>query len=66
MNMTATVRGTIEKPGKNGKAKAGLNRAILDATPGSFTNMLATKAGEAGWELVILNTNGADPLYRHR
>jgi putative transposase len=35
-NMTASARGTAEKPGRNVKAKAGLNRAILDATHGSF------------------------------
>jgi putative transposase len=34
-NMTASAKGTAQKPGGNGKAKAGLNRAILDATPGS-------------------------------
>lgn len=60
-NMTASAKGTIEKPGKNVKAKAGLNRAILDATPGSFLNMLATKAEEAGCELIILNTRKERP-----
>jgi hypothetical protein len=48
--------GTAEKPGRNVKAKAGLNRAILDATPGSFLNRLSTKAQEAGCELIVLNT----------
>jgi putative transposase len=60
-NMTASAKGTAEKPGKNVKAKAGLNRAILDATPASFLNMLATKAEEAGCELVILNTRKHRP-----
>src|SRR5262249_2018962 len=43
-NMTASAKGTAEKAGRNVKAKAGLNRAILDATPGSFL----TKA-ERSW-----------------
>ena len=60
-NMTASAKGTVETPGTNVKAKAGLNRAILDATPGSFLNMLATKAEEAGCELIILNTRKQRP-----
>lgn len=34
-NMTAAAKGTVEKSGKNVATKAGLNRAILDAAPGS-------------------------------
>jgi len=60
-NMTASAKGTREKPGRNVKAKAGLNRAILDATPGSFLNMLSTKAEEAGCELIVLNTRREKP-----
>ena len=60
-NMTASAKGTVETPGTNVKAKAGLNRAILDATPGSFLNMLASKAEEAGCELIILNTRKKRP-----
>ena len=60
-NMTASAKGTVETPGTNVQAKAGLNRAILDATPGSFLNMLATKAEEAGCELIILNTRKERP-----
>ncbi len=29
-NMSSSAKGNIEKPGKNVKAKSGLNRAILD------------------------------------
>jgi len=59
-NMTASAKGTIEKPGKNVRAKAGLNRAILDTAPGSFVNILCTKAAEAGCQVILL-----DPR-RHR
>lgn len=50
--MTASARGTIEQPGRNVRAKAGLNRAILDNTPGERRRQLAYKAprfGSALW-----------------
>jgi putative transposase len=59
-NMTASAKGTVENPGKNVKAKAGLNRAMLDAAPEGFANVLPTKAEEAGCQVVLL-----DPL-KHR
>lgn len=60
-NMTASARGTVEEPGINVAQKAGLNRAILDATPGSFLSMLRYKAEEAGSELVFINTRKHKP-----
>ena len=45
--MTASAKGTVEKPGKNVKQKAGLNRAILDSAPGGFLAKCAYKAEEA-------------------
>jgi putative transposase len=60
-NMTPSAKGTGERPGKNVKAKAGLNRAILDATPGSFLNMPATQAQQAGCELVVVDTRKERP-----
>ena len=60
-NMTASARGTAEKPGKRVKQKAGLNRAILDATPGAFLSMLDTKAEEAGCQLIVLDTRKHKP-----
>jgi putative transposase len=59
--MTASAEGTAEKPGRNVKAKVGLNRAILDATPGAFLTMLSTKAEEAGCKLIVLNTRREKP-----
>ena len=44
-NMMASAAGTDEKPGKRVRQKAGLNRAILDATPGSFLSFLAAESG---------------------
>ena len=60
-NMTASARGTVEEPGKKVKQKAGLNRAILDATPGSFLSNLGYKAEEAGCEMVFINTRKHKP-----
>lgn len=60
-NMTASAKGTLEKPGKMVAQKAGLNRAILDTAPGMFNQMLAYKAEEAGCELIIINTRKHKP-----
>ena len=60
-NMTATAKGTVEKPGKNVAQKAGLNRAILDTAPGGFISMLTCKAEEAGCELIVLETRKHKP-----
>jgi putative transposase len=60
-NMAASAKGTAEKPGKRVKQKAGLNRAILDATPGSFLSFLRYKAAEAGTELIELDPRAHRP-----
>ncbi|MEV7894247.1 RNA-guided endonuclease InsQ/TnpB family protein [Streptomyces cyaneofuscatus] len=53
-NMTASAKGTVEKPGKNVRAKAGLNRSILDNTPGERRRQLAYKARLYGSELRVV------------
>jgi putative transposase len=53
-NMTASAKGTVESPGKNVRQKAGLNREILDTSPGMMISMLRYKAARAGgWFAVI-------------
>lgn len=47
-NMTRSAKGTAEKPGKNVRQKAGLNREILDTAPARFLNFVSYKAAEAG------------------
>jgi putative transposase len=42
--MTSSAKGTVAAPGKNVKAKAGLNRAILDAGFFEFRRQLSYKA----------------------
>jgi putative transposase len=53
-NITASARGTIEQPGSNVRAKAGLNRAVLDNTPGERRRQLAYKAPRFGSELRLV------------
>lgn len=51
--MTATARGTIDKPGRNVRAKAGLNRAILDVAPGELRRQLAYKTSWYGSAVAV-------------
>ena len=47
-NMTASARGTESKPGRNVRAKSGLNRSILQQGWAEILTMLAYKARKAG------------------
>ncbi|TLW89258.1 transposase [Saccharomonospora piscinae] len=51
--MTRTARGTLTQPGRNVRAKAGLNRAILDAAPGELRRQLEYKASWYGSTLAV-------------
>ncbi|MEU6760300.1 transposase [Streptomyces sp. NPDC046685] len=53
-NMTASAKGTAEAPGKNVRAKAGLNRSVLDNTPGERRQQLEYKARMYGSVLVAV------------
>ncbi|MEW2138509.1 transposase [Streptomyces sp. NPDC005409] len=53
-NMTASAKGTAEAPGKNVRAKAGLNRSVLDNTPGERRRQLEYKARMYGSVLVAV------------
>jgi putative transposase len=50
--MTRSARGTVDDPGANVRAKAGLNRGILDAAPGEFRRQLGYKTSWYGSTLV--------------
>lgn len=54
-SMTRSARGTAEKPGKNVKQKAGLNRAILDKGWYGFQKALEHKARYHGAVVVKVN-----------
>ena len=57
-NMTKSAKGTIENPGKNVKAKAGLNRELANVAPHQFVEMLKYKAARKGGEVIKI-----DPKY---
>ena len=50
-NMARSASGSIDSPGRNVRAKSGLNKAILDQGWGMFRVMLEYKLGWAGGEL---------------
>jgi putative transposase len=52
--MTKSARGTREQPGRNVKAKAGLNRAVLDNAPYERQRQLVYKAPRFGSELRLV------------
>jgi putative transposase len=56
--MTRSARGTVEEPGRNVAAKAGLNRALLDSSFGLLRQMIVAKAEEAARTVVEV-----DPRY---
>lgn len=53
--MTASARGTVDKPGSNVRAKAGLNRAILDVSPGEFRRQLEYKTAWYGSTITVID-----------
>ncbi len=54
-NMTRSAKGTVESPGRNIKAKAGLNRSILDVGFGEIRQQLEYKAVRYGAQLTAVN-----------
>jgi putative transposase len=52
--MTRSAKGTVLEPGRNVRAKGGLNRAILDNVPGERRRQLAYKAPGFGSELRLV------------
>src|SRR6266513_1699739 len=53
-NMSASAAGTREQPGRNVKAKSGLNRSILDASPFELRRQLEYKTRWRGGMLVAV------------
>jgi putative transposase len=51
--MSRSARGTVEEPGRNVRAKAGLNRGIADASFGEVRRMLEYKCRWNGSQLVV-------------
>lgn len=57
-NMSRSAKGNVDNPGKNVRAKAGLNKSILDQGWGMFRNMLEYKLKYSGGNLILV-----DPKY---
>ena len=53
-NMSTSAAGTVETPGKNVRAKSGLNRAILDQGWGEFRRQLDYKLSWTGGHLIAV------------
>ena len=53
-SMSRSAAGTVENPGKNVRAKRGLNRSILDSGWSMFREMLAYKLAWRGGQLVAV------------
>ncbi|WP_199702479.1 RNA-guided endonuclease InsQ/TnpB family protein [Jiangella rhizosphaerae] len=51
--MTRSARGTIHAPGRNVRAKSGLNRALVDVAPGELRRQLEYKTAWYGSTLVV-------------
>ena len=60
-NMSASAAGTVDAPGRNVRAKAALNRGILDAAWGEFTRQLTYKVEWRGGQVILVN-----PAYTSR
>jgi putative transposase len=54
-NMIGSARGTVDNPGANVRQKAGLNREILDTSPGMLIAMLRYKAERAGGQFAVVD-----------
>ena len=54
MEMTKSAKGTKEKPGKDVKKKAHLNRMILDVAPGQLFSFIHYKGSDAGREVIAV------------
>jgi putative transposase len=67
-NMSRSAAGSIEAPGKNVRAKAGLNRSILDQGWFEFRRQLQYKLSWNGGELILVppqNTSRRSPQCDH-
>ena len=58
-NLTRSARGTIEHPGSNVRAKAGLNRSILSMAWGMAEHMLGYKCPTQGGVLIKVDPRGS-------
>jgi len=55
MNMSKSVSGSLQAPGRNVKAKSGLNKSILNQGWGEFSRQLEYKQAWRGGEVLAIN-----------
>ena len=60
-SMVRSARGTVDEPGKNVRAKAGLNRSLLDAGFGILATLIREKAEYAARVVVRARRRTAAP-----
>lgn len=53
--MTRSAKGTVDNPGKNVRAKSGLNRSIADVSPGEIRRQLSYKTSWYGSVLRVID-----------
>jgi putative transposase len=53
--MTRSAKGSLAQPGRNVRAKAGLNRRMLDAGFGQFERLIAEKVAETARQIVRID-----------
>jgi len=54
-NMMRSAKGTVDKPGRNVKAKSGLNRSIAKQAWSTFRNLLTYKLNNLNGELRLVD-----------
>jgi putative transposase len=54
-NMSRTAKGTVEEPGKNVKAKQGLNRVIVNSGLAMLRTQIEYKAAQKGRKVVVVS-----------
>lgn len=64
-NMTRSANGNHEQPGKNVKAKSGLNKSILDQGWGNFRRMLEYKSRWRGGEVLVVTPHYTSQQCNH-
>jgi putative transposase len=63
--MTRSAKGTVERPGRNVRAKAGLNRRLLDSGFGLLRRMIVAKAEEAARRVVEVDARFSSQTCSH-
>ena len=62
--MSKSSKGTLDNPGKQVKAKSGLNREILDTAPAMLMDMIRYKVEETGGEFIETPSTKLKPSQR--